>query len=162
MLLNCVSLNQACQSTVRKSTAHMDMMEESHRSCHCDPRGSLAGMKVFPSLLRHSSSAEPLGMAASNSILHGRKPDYRDNVTLKLILQRRNFQFTCFPPHSTFSTNPWQLVKGIGHGTLLMVAGCIECQCQVQGPLQDLDQFWFPNGWQDGWWTPSWGTSGAH
>ena len=76
-------------------------MEESHGSCHCDPRGGLAGRA---SLLCSGVQAKPSlrGWLLATPFFMGGNLLTGDNVTLKLLLQRCNVWFTCFLPPVPF------------------------------------------------------------
>ena len=94
-------LDQACKLSVRETAADREMTEESHGSCHCDPRGGLAGRA---SLLCSGVQAKPSlwGWLLATPFCMGGNLLTGDNVTLKLLLQRCNVWFTCFLPPVPF------------------------------------------------------------
>lgn len=94
-------LDQVCKLTVRESAADREMVEESHRSYHSDPREGLAGR---PFLLCSGIQAKPSlwgWLFASPFYMIGNLLT-GNNVTLKLLLQTCNFWFTCFLPLVAF------------------------------------------------------------
>jgi len=99
---------------VREGTADREMMGESHRSHHCDPRGSLGGRA---SLLCSGAQAKPslCGRLLATSFYMGGNLLSGDNVTSKLLLQRCNFWFMCFLPPVPFHL-PHLCDKSLGAG----------------------------------------------
>lgn len=88
-------LDKACKLILRDSAADREMMEESHRSHHCDPREGLGGRASW---LCSGTEAKPsLWGQLLAALLHiGGNLITGDNVILKLLLQRCDFWFTCF------------------------------------------------------------------
>lgn len=107
-LLSCVVLDQVCKLTARESAADREMVEESHRSCHSDPREGLAG-RAF--LLCSGIQGKPslwgwLGMAVCKPILHGRKSAYREQRDFKATTPDMQFLVHMLPPSCCFPLTP--------------------------------------------------------
>lgn len=98
-------LDHARKLTVRESIADRGMMEASHRSCHCDPRGGLGGRA---SLLCSGVQDKPSlwGMAVGSLILHGRKSAYSGQRDFKATTPEMRFLIHMLPPSCSFPHTP--------------------------------------------------------
>lgn len=100
----CWLRTRPASSLWEESAADSEMIEESHRFCHCDPRGDLAGRAS--ALLKCSSWAKPLERAVGSSALHGRTSASRGQYDFRATTPEMQCLVHMFTPSYSFPLTP--------------------------------------------------------